>query len=295
MRGPESRAADTANYDRAIQIAPGVFWVGFVDAFSGLHCNPYLVVDGGEAVVIDGGSRPDFPTVMLKILQTGIEPQQIKALIYQHYDPDLCGSIPNFEDIIDSQDLVLISDKDCNVFIRHYYVTSKILSLESVGFAFTFSSGRRLEFYKTPYCHCAGSFVTLDTKTGVLFTSDLFGSISHNWELFLELPPQCRECGMPSGSCTVEADRCPLLCIVNFHRRLMTSNRALRHSMRVIANIPARMIAPQHGSILTHPADMAAVTRALLEVEDVGIDGVPDAREPCDVAAICSAYCRREG
>lgn len=282
-------------YDKPIEIAEGVHWVGFADETSGLHCNPYLLLEGDEAVVIDGGSRPDFPTVMLKILQTGIEPKQIKALIYQHYDPDLCGSIPNFEDVIDRKDLVLISDKESNVFIRHYYVTSKVLSLESVQHAFTFSSGRRLEFYKTPYCHSVGSFVTLDIKTGVLFTSDLFGSISRKWELFLELAPQCRECDPGSISCSVEAAKCPLLGIVDFHRRLMTSNRALRHAMRVIADIPARMIAPQHGSILHHPQDMAAVTRALLNMEDVGIDGVLEAWEPCNVEAICDLYCQREG
>ena len=55
-------------YERAIEIADGVYWIGFNDPQSGLHCNPYLVIDNHEAVVIDGGSRPDFATVMMKIL-----------------------------------------------------------------------------------------------------------------------------------------------------------------------------------------------------------------------------------
>ncbi|MBU0972000.1 MAG: MBL fold metallo-hydrolase, partial [Proteobacteria bacterium] len=97
------------DYSRAIEIAQGVFWVGYSDTLSGLHCNPYIIIDNDEAVVIDGGSRPDFPTVMMKILQTGIDPSRIKALIYQHYDPDLCGSIPNYEDIISRADLKIIS------------------------------------------------------------------------------------------------------------------------------------------------------------------------------------------
>ena len=49
------------NYESSVEIAEGIYWVGFYDAQSGLHCNPYLIIDHDEAVVIDGGSRPDLP------------------------------------------------------------------------------------------------------------------------------------------------------------------------------------------------------------------------------------------
>ena len=70
------------DYGNPVEIAEGIYWVGFFDAQSGLHCNPYLLVDNDEALVIDGGSRPDFATVMLKILQTGIAPYQNLIVIY---------------------------------------------------------------------------------------------------------------------------------------------------------------------------------------------------------------------
>ncbi len=186
---------------------------------------------------------------------------------------------------------MIISDKDSNLFIRHYYVTSKMLSLESMNFAYTFSSGRRLEFHKTPYCHSVGSFITHDLKSGVLFTSDLFGAVSRNWRLFVDLDDECRKCRSYFDGCSVDRGKCPLLGIVNFHRRLMTSNRALRYAMRVIADIPAAMIAPQHGGVFRYRQDIAAVMRALMELEDVGVDGLPGAKETCDVARICAAYC----
>ncbi len=31
-------------YDRPIQIAEGIYWVGFYDESTNLHCNPYLIV-----------------------------------------------------------------------------------------------------------------------------------------------------------------------------------------------------------------------------------------------------------
>jgi hypothetical protein len=117
------------DYNRPVKIADGVYWVGFYDEKSGLH------------------------------------PGSIRALIYQHYDPDLCGSIPNFEDIIGSDKLRVISEKTNNVFIRHYYVTSEMMSIDDMDFAYKFSSGRTLRFIKTPYAHSTGSFVTLDEQT----------------------------------------------------------------------------------------------------------------------------------
>ena len=43
------------DYDRPIEITKGVFWVGFTDSEGRLQCNPYLIVDDDEAVLIRGG------------------------------------------------------------------------------------------------------------------------------------------------------------------------------------------------------------------------------------------------
>ena len=107
-------------YDRPIQVADDIYWVGFRDKKTKLACNPYLVVQDDKAVLIDSGSRTDFAVVMMKILQAGIDPQQIVGLIYQHYDPDLCGSMSNFIDMCDNPNLKIISDKNSNMFIAHY-------------------------------------------------------------------------------------------------------------------------------------------------------------------------------
>ena len=264
-----------ADYESTVEIAPGIFWVGFYDAPSGLHCNPYLIIDGDEAVVIDGGSRPDFATVMLRILQTGIVPQQIKALIYQHYDPDLCGSAPNFEDAIGDNDLEIISASENMMFIRHYAVSSPLISLSKLKFEYAFSSGRKLKFIKTPYSHSAGSFMTFDPHSGVLFSSDLFGSYGVSWQLYLQLEPECIECKNLSH-CPRKLPNCPINDILNFHRKIMTSTRALGHSLEQIAKIPFKILAPQHGSIINDKEIFEYVSKLLTALNDVGIDGIRD-------------------
>ena len=260
-------------YRNPVEIADGVYWVGFCDTQLGLRCNPYIVMDGDEVVVIDGGSRPDFATVMMKILQTGATPQKIKALIYQHYDPDLCGSIPNFEDIINRNDLNIVSASENMMFIRHYSVSSPLVSLSKLNFQYEFNSGRTLQFIRTPYSHAAGSFVTFDTKTKVLFSSDLFGSYGQDRELYLHLTSECYECE-DFSQCAKKLSDCPLSGIFHFHRKIMTSTKALRHSLQQIEKIPFEIIAPQHGSIINDRETIQIVFKRLQSLEDVGIDGV---------------------
>ena len=264
---------DDIDLETSVEIADGIYWIGFYDEQAGLHCNPYLIIDNDEAMVIDGGSRPDFATVMMKILQTGIAPNQIVALLYQHYDPDLCGSIPNFEDIINRNDLRIISDSANLMFIRHYSVTTRLLPINEINYQYTFSSGRTLQFFKTPYCHSGGSIVTFDPKSGILFTSDLFGGLGLEWELFLELGPECGDC-VDSKQCQQIRANCPINDIINFHKTVMPSRKALRYSLEQILDIPFKKIAPQHGSIISDKEIMHTVFQALATLEEVGIDGI---------------------
>ncbi len=261
--------------ERSVEIAEGVYWVGYYDEQAGLHCNPYLIVDNDEALVIDGGSRPDFATVMMKILQTGIAPNQINGLLYQHYDPDLCGSIPNFEDIIKRDDLKIISDSDNLMFIRHYSVSTRLLPISRINLQYSFSSGRTLQFIKTPYAHSAGSFVTFDPQSGILFSSDLFGSEGREWELYLHLRPEEMDCLQPSN-CTTQKTVRSINDILNFHKTVMPSAKALKYALEQILSVPFTMIAPQHGSIINDREVIRYVFEQLISLADVGIDGLID-------------------
>lgn len=264
---------DDIDIESSVEIAEGIYWIGFFDEQAGLHCNPYLIIDNDEALVIDGGSRPDFATVMMKILQTGIAPNQIIALLYQHYDPDLCGSIPNFEDIIKRDDLKIISDSANLMFIRHYSVSTRLLPISKINNQFRFSSGRTLQFVNTPYAHSGGSIVTFDEKSGILFTSDLFGSLGLEWELFLKLRPECMEC-VNLKKCPAGRTNCPIQDILNFHKTVMPSCKALRYSLEQILDIPFTTIAPQHGSIINNKEIMGYVFELLATLKGVGIDGI---------------------
>ncbi len=262
-------------YDRPIQVAEGIYWVGYRVKDSGLTCNPYLVVQGDRAVLIDSGSRTDFAAVMMKILQTGIDPRKIIALIYQHYDPDLCGSMSNFLDMCDNPELRIISERRNNIFISFYIPENKHHLMDSIDAhdcLFSFN-GRTLEFIPTPYAHSPGSFMTCDRNTKTLFTSDLFGGYSTAWDLFLELDEKCFVCA-DYTKCPKGKIACPIEEMLAFHKEIMPCKKALRHAVGKIKQMAIERIAPQHGSILQRQRDISWILEKLERLEEVGIDAI---------------------
>lgn len=259
------------DYDNNIEIAEGIFWVGFADSKAGLHCNSYLIVDSDEAILIDGGSRNDFSTVMLKIMRTGVNPQNIIRLIYQHFDPDLCGNLPQMEAIIKNNKLVVLSHRENNIFLDYYSTKTVKQCIEEQNYCFTFTSGRRLEFIHTPYAHSLGSFVTYDTKTKILFSSDIFGSYDTDWDLYTSIEESCSDC-KPNKICPITGKYCNIVGIWDFHRRIMPSAKALHYALKKIDNLDVSLIAPQHGSILHTPASQKVAFDRLKSLSKIGID-----------------------
>ena len=260
-------------YDRPIRMAEGVYWVGFYEEETNFHCNPYLVMSGDQAILIDGGSRPDFAVVMMKILQTGLRPSQITALIYQHYDPDLCGSMQNFVEMIGNPSLKILTHAQNKIFIHYYIEKGMHKYVETIGRNndhFTLN-GRMLSFHETPFCHNAGSFITYDPRTKTLFSSDLFGSISSHWDLYITLEEACYTC-IDYIDCPNKKPFCPLPDILQFHREIMPTGKALRRAMATIKELDIECIAPQHGGILSHKRDIAFLIDKLENLDGVGID-----------------------
>ncbi len=263
------------SYNKPVMVAEGIFWTGVYEPETNLHCNSYILIENERALVIDGGSRPDFAATMMKILQTGIRPQNIAGLIYQHYDPDLCGSLSNFVDLCDNPDLKIYSKASNNLFLRHYFEKNhhkKLVDINGLNYELSLGN-RRLKFIKTPYTHAAGSFVTLDERTGTLFTSDLFGSFASKWDLFLELSDECHQCSTYT-QCPNHREYCPIPELIDFHRHVMPCSKALSHAMGLIESLPIKTLAPQHGSIINQERDINSIISLLKNLQGVGIDSI---------------------
>ncbi len=217
---------ESKNYNEAIEIAPGVYWVGYYDETANFHCNPYLVVVDGEAILIDPGSNPHFPTVARKISSV-IKFSKIKYIIIHHQDPDLASNIPVFEKLINRKDLRIITTKRVSFLTNYYGFESPYKFVEDGPLSF---KGRKFRFINTPYLHAPGAFTTYDEKNKILFSSDIFGAFSEDWNLYAnENYPERME---------------------KFHHTYMPPGEILKNQMKELEKMDLNLIAPQHGSVI---------------------------------------------
>ncbi len=217
---------ENKNYNEAIEISPGVYWVGYYDESANFHCNPYLVVVGGEAILIDPGSNPHFPTVARKISSV-VKFSKIKYIIIHHQDPDLASNIPVFEKLINRKNLRIITTKRVSFLTSYYGFEAPYRFVEEGSLSF---NGREFKFIKTPYLHAPGAFTTYDKKNKILFSSDIFGAFSEDWDLYAnENYPERME---------------------KFHHTYMPPGEVLKNQMKKLEKMDLNLIAPQHGSVI---------------------------------------------
>lgn len=217
-------------FEQPLEIAPGVFWLGYNHEEIWARTNAYLIVEGDEAALIDPGSRIDFEHVRNKV-QEVIPIESIKYIILHHQDPDLCSSTPEFEKLTN---LFVVNTERASYFNRHYGIQSFSDTIDHDDQTISFSTGRKLRFYLTPYCHSPMAMVTFDEKNRVLFSSDIFGAFNTSWRLYAD------ELG----------DERYLNEVKLFMEPFMPSKDAILSFVEKVEPLDISMICPQHGSII---------------------------------------------
>lgn len=221
---------------KPVEIADHIYWVGAKIQESGLHCNPYLVVAGDEAALIDPGSPLDFHYVIENV-KSIVPLSAIKYVILQHQDPDLCASTPLFENA--GVNGFVCTHWRTAQLVKYYGIRSPFREVNQHSSTLEFQNGRILQFIPTPYLHFPGAITTFDPATGTLFSSDLFGAYTHHHgSLYAD------ELVAANGK-----DRY-MEAMKTFHEHYMPSNDVLRPVMEKLAQMDIRLIAPQHGSII---------------------------------------------
>ena len=212
-----------------IRIAPGIWWVGYYLPDDKLQCLTYLIEDGDQSVLIDPGSRLTIGHTLKKIRQV-MSFDQIRYFICHHQDPDLTAALPEIDKIVTREDAVVISHRRGNALLRHYNIEMPFVCCEKMGWELSLPH-RRLKFVFTPYLHFPGAFCTFDEETGILFSSDLFGGLTKEWQL-------------------VAQDENYFDAIKPFHEQYMPSKEIIAAGLNRLNQLPINAIAPQHGSIV---------------------------------------------
>ncbi len=239
---------DVSDPDKAIQIADRIWWVGHLLPGDPFQCHVYLIENGDQSVLIDPGSKLTFQNTLRKI-EDIIPFNHIRYFVCQHQDPDITGALPLIDQMISREDAVIVSHWRVIALLKHYGLDLEFICVEELGWELDLG-GRKLEFILTPYLHFAGAFCTFDRHSATLFSSDLFGGFTEEWQL-------------------VAKDESYFEAIRPFHEHYMPSREILYHGLTKLEKYPAKMIAPQHGSII--PEELISFMFAQLKNIDCGL------------------------
>ena len=209
-------------------ITDGVYWVGEKTGAHALECNPYLLIDGDEGVLIDPGSVLDFARVCENVISL-IPLERISLIVVHDQDPDLCSSLPLF--FRAGLTAPVAMHWRTGTLVRYYGTGNKQYIVNEKGWEWTFKSGRSLLFMPAPYCHFAGSIMVYDSATRTLFSGDLFGAFNSAPGLYAD-----QEYHEKAKA---------------FHEHYMPSREVLAPVMDSILHLDLDRIAPQHGRIIT--------------------------------------------
>ncbi len=239
---------DMIDPEKAIQIREGIYWLGWPDEDAGFSNNPYLILDGDEAVLVDPGSRLDEHWAWVKKKIESIIPlDKITMIIVNHQDPDLVACIPLIEEIVGVNSFEIVTTDRTAIFLPYYGIKTEVTTVED-GDILQVGS-RQLLFITSPYLHFPGAMVFYDMKEKILFSSDIFGGFSVDWKLY--------------------ADKYYLESIKLFAQPYFPAKRHVLNFLEKIDKLDIDMICPQHGSIIQR--DLVEDAKNTLRNLEVGI------------------------
>jgi signal transduction histidine kinase/DNA-binding response OmpR family regulator/HPt (histidine-containing phosphotransfer) domain-containing protein/glyoxylase-like metal-dependent hydrolase (beta-lactamase superfamily II) len=219
----------SANIQRAIEIAPRIWWVGHYQPDDPFQCHVYLVEHGDQSVLIDPGSRLTIDNTLEKIEQV-IPFSNIRWFVCQHQDPDITGAMNLIDEMVKRPDARLVTHWRAGVLLKHYNLKMPFWQVEDNEWKLDIG-GRILDFIFTPYAHFPGAYCTFDNSTGTLFSSDIYGGFTEGFSLLAQ-------------------DENHFEALRPFHEHYIPSKEILVHTLEKLNAYPLKMIAPQHGSLI---------------------------------------------
>ncbi|HEY1272460.1 MAG TPA: hypothetical protein VGF08_10770 [Terriglobales bacterium] len=245
-----------------MQLAEGCHMIGRRNPDSVLQCNTYLraVHSGGTDFhwCVDPGSMMDYSTIRTNLLHRIGEFAALNLVSMNHQDPDVTGNLLNFTR--ENPKLTGLIAEDAWRLVRHLNAIPKELwfANKAENRSIRLPGGQRLQMVPTPFCHFRGAVAFYDPESQILFSGDLFGGLNS------------------PGRTHLYAQEDDWAGIAQFHQIYMPTREVVARALRLIRALdpPVKIIAPQHGFVLTGELMHEFMDR--LENLPMGIELLPD-------------------
>jgi len=165
-------------------LGSGYFRVGSKALQGSLQCNPYLLVEGNEALLFDPGPAQDVEALMENIASI-ITLDTVKYVVLHNQDPDLVSTIPRLEAL--GMHFTVVTHTMTWPFVQGCGAVSPSCLADEHGYVLKLESGKILKFISTPYLQFPGAIVTYDETAKFLLSGNLFAAFAPLIQAFSDL------------------------------------------------------------------------------------------------------------
>ena len=153
------------------QLADRMITEGLYAVGKNVDCNAYLLMEGGNGILIDPGPVAGFEAVFADV-QRLLPLDKITHVIVQHQSSICWASLILWEQ--KGLKATVVTHGATAKNLQHFGVSSDSYLIEEQGFELRLPSGRNLQFFVPPYIHLEGIFITYDALSKTLFSGNLF-------------------------------------------------------------------------------------------------------------------------
>ncbi|MDY3869510.1 MAG: FprA family A-type flavoprotein [Pyramidobacter sp.] len=234
---------------KAVAVADKIWWVGVNDRTThlfenlwtlpkGVSYNSYLIDDEKTALI--DGVKAEFFGEYLERINSILGGRPLDYLIVNHVEPDHSGAIRMLRQVYPN--LTIVSNKQALTFISQFYGESA--QCVEVKDGDTLSLGEHtLAFAAIPMVHWPETMVSFETKSGILFSCDAFGSYG-------ALDGAIFDDELDMDAVEEETRRYYATIVGRFSCNVQSA-------LKKASPLPIKMICPSHGPI--HRGDVARV------------------------------------
>ncbi len=198
-----------------------------------VQANQHIIVDGGEAALLDPGGHKVFPE-LLSELYSLVPLNGLKHIVLSHQDPDIVAAVNGW--LMSTTDTVAYIPSLWLRFITHFgvdsFVMNRLLPVEDEGTTLEVN-GRAIKLIPAHFLHSPANFQVYDTVSKILYTGDLGASVGCDYQLVEDFDQH-------------------LTHMQGFHERLMPSSKAMKAWVRTVSQLEIDIIAPQHGAMFAN-------------------------------------------
>ncbi|MBI5032314.1 MAG: FprA family A-type flavoprotein [Chloroflexi bacterium] len=220
-----------------------------------VQSNQHVIVHQDHAMVLDPGGHKVYAAALAEI--DAIAPtSSLDYLFFSHQDPDIIAAANGWLMVTEAKALI---PQVWTRFLMHFGVddmmADRIIGIADEGMRVNLGDCELL-ILPAHFLHSPGNFQVYDPVSKILYSGDLGASLGMTYTVVPNFDEH-------------------LQYMTGFHKRYITSNKALRAWVAMVKQLDIDMILPQHGAAFATKEHVARFI-AWLEELPCGVDLLPE-------------------